>query len=207
MEGMTNRFKLISIFTLAFVLSLSMSIQTACGEESKPSKEEAADDDSHLRGGIIYGKDHAYCLSAPNLWVLDNQAGVDQGLHAVFYPEGGSWSDSKAVMYSRIIDKGGNSLEEIIKDDLDHMKEGAPNFKALDQESIKCTQGAKAQIKFLSGDKFKSFEAIAYIEEPKKVVIIVLTARDEANFKSSVEPFKQLVKSYFWMTDNVKIEK
>lgn len=197
---MKQTIKKLHILSIAIALSLGVSVKTALGDE-------ALMPDAPLKGGIIYGKDHAYVLSAPNGWVLDNQSGVEQGLHAVFYPEGGSWSDSKAVMYSRIHDKSGKSIDDVIKSDLDHMKQDAPNFKALDQDSITCQKGSKALVKFLTGDKFGSHEAVAYIEEPKKVIIIVLTARDEDNFKSSVAAFNELVKSYFWMTDKVKIEK
>ncbi|MDX2104984.1 MAG: hypothetical protein SFY67_01150 [Candidatus Melainabacteria bacterium] len=197
---MTNTFKLLNLLALALAMTVGLSVGPAFADESKS-------EDAPLKGGIIYGKDHAYVLSAPDGWVLDNQSGVEQGLHAVFYPEGGNWSDSKAVMYTRIHDKANKTIEEVIKTDLDNMKQDAPNFKAEDQENITCQKGSKAVIKYLSGDKFGSFEAVAYIDEPKKAVIIVLTARDEGNFKSSVTAFNELVKSYFWMTDKVKIEK
>ena len=40
--------------------------------------------------GMIFGSDHAFCFTAPAGWVLDNQSGVQQGLHMVFYPVGQS---------------------------------------------------------------------------------------------------------------------
>jgi hypothetical protein len=39
-----------------------------------------------LCNGLIYGKGHAFVVKAPAGWTLDNVAGVNQGLHAVFYP-------------------------------------------------------------------------------------------------------------------------
>lgn len=194
--------KNMKLLALAFTLAFGLCASSVYAEEVKTPSDEAP-----LKGGIIYGKDHAYVLSAPDGWVLDNQSGVNQGIHAVFYPEGGSWSDSKAVMYSRINDKADKTLQDVIDNDLSHMSKDSTKFKSVDQDTITCTKGAKAHIKYLSGDKFGSFEAVGYIEEPKKVIIIVLTARDEKNFKDSITAFNQLVKSYFWMTDQVKIEK
>lgn len=199
---MTNTLNKLNTLTLALALSLGLCASSVLAEETPEQSSDAP-----LKGGIIYGKDHAYVLSAPEGWVLDNQSGVSQGVHAVFYPEGGSWSDSKAVMYSRINDKTDKTLQEVIDNDLSHMSKDSTKFKAVDKETITCSKGAKAHVKYLSGDKFGSFEAVGYIEEPKKVIIIVLTARDEKNFKDSITAFDELVKSYFWMTDQVKIEK
>ena len=41
-------------------------------------------------------------IGAPEGWVLDNQAGSDQGLPCVLYPKGSSWPDAKTVMYAKI---------------------------------------------------------------------------------------------------------
>lgn len=40
--------------------------------------------------GIVYDKKHAYSLTAPRDWVLDNTSGASQGLCAVFYLPGSS---------------------------------------------------------------------------------------------------------------------
>jgi len=200
------------LIALVLAVVFGLCAQSVLAEEVKKPQEllkELCDKegDAHFKGGIIFGKDHAYVLTAPKGWVLDNQSGVDQGIHAVFYPEGGSWSDSKAVMYSRINDKTDKTFQEVIDFDLKHMSQDAPNYKIEEKDPVTCTRGAKAHIKYLSGDRFNTFEAVGYIEEPKKVITIVMTSREEKNFKSSVDAFYELVKSYFWMTDQVKIEK
>jgi hypothetical protein len=53
-------------------------------------------------GGIVYGPKAAFSIAAPNGWVLDNQAGVEQGLPCVLYPKGESWADARTVMYAKI---------------------------------------------------------------------------------------------------------
>jgi len=37
----------------------------------------------NYRGGIVYGPKAAFNIAAPGGWVLDNQAGVEQGLPCV----------------------------------------------------------------------------------------------------------------------------
>jgi hypothetical protein len=41
----------------------------------------------NYRGGIVYGPKAAFNIGAPEGWVLDNQAGRDQGLPCVLYSE------------------------------------------------------------------------------------------------------------------------
>ncbi len=209
---MPNTFKHLALFSLCFALqfvgfSSNQLFAEETDTEAKETSSEATSKKDEREGmsGIIYGKDHAYNVTAPKGWVLDNQAGVEQRLHAVFYPVGQSWSDGKAVMYSRITAKNGRTFEQVISDDLKHQSQDAPDFKIEDKPQIECKKGAKATIKFLTGDKYDSYEAIAYIEETNNVIIVVLTSRDKASFAPAVEPFNDLVKSYFWMTDKVEI--
>ena len=51
------------------------------------------------RTGMMYGPGHAYMVTAPEGWVLDNQVGRSMGLHAVFYREGKTWRSAEAFMY------------------------------------------------------------------------------------------------------------
>ena len=206
---MPNSFKQIFALALFFSTQIGFTAPPVWAEESDDSaKEETKKDEKDERegmAGIIYGIDHAYNVKAPKGWVLDTQAGVQQGVHAVFYPVGTSWADAKSVMYSRIYDKKGRTFEEVIKDDLKHQATDAPDFKAEDKADIECTKGAKAKIKYLTGDMYNSNEAVAYIEEPKKVVIVVMSSREKGNFEPTLKPFEELVKSYFWVTDQVEI--
>src|SRR5205809_7180926 len=52
--------------------------------------------------GILYGPKAGFNISAPEGWVVDNEAGVEQGMPCVLYPKGSSWSDAKTVMYANI---------------------------------------------------------------------------------------------------------
>lgn len=56
--------------------------------------------------------------------------------------------------------------------------------------------GRKIVIRDFKGKGYNPFERVAYIEENTFVVMIVLTARDEANFSVNQDAFKQLVDTY-----------
>lgn len=99
--------------------------------------------------GIIYGKDHAFSLTAPKGWMLDNESAAEQGLHAVFYPKGKDWQDSPVVAYAR-----SRSLTEKMKTVEDQVKEtvagfhrdGSPDYKATKVKTIKTESGKEAVI-------------------------------------------------------------
>ena len=56
----------------------------------------------NYRGGIVYGPKAAFNISAPQGWVLDNEAGAGQSLPCVLYPKGSTWADAKTIMYAKI---------------------------------------------------------------------------------------------------------
>jgi len=44
--------------------------------------------------GIVRGPKAGFNISAPEGWVVDNEAGVNQGMPCVLYPRGSSWADA-----------------------------------------------------------------------------------------------------------------
>lgn len=160
--------------------------------------------------GILYGPGHAYALSAPDGWVLDNESGVDQGLHAVFHPDGGSWDQSAAVMYTNVVALGGEgpaSLEEVITEDIASARRSAEGIRVDPAASISTReQGRRATVYDFSHDAHGNRERVAYIGEPSVVVVIVLTARDKRSFRRSTSAFKALVESYVWISSDVRMD-
>lgn len=176
-------------------------------DDNKSSVKTPEKDPRECMTGILYGEGHVYKLKAPKGWVLDNQVAVDAGLHAVFYPVGGSWSDSLAVMYTRVQERDGRSVQEMIDTDVKHMGQDASGFKSTSEPEITTEDGKKsATVRHLSGDKFNSYEAVAYFEEPKLIALVILSARNKEAFDEALPAFKELTKSYSWISDKVKIE-
>ena len=178
---------------VAFSLLLTLQMGSASAQENT---------------GILYGDGHTYSLSAPKGWVLDNASGVDQGLHAVFYPEGGSWDGSPVVMYTNVARLGipdQGTLEEVIANDITSMREGAPLLKVEKLDAITTTaQERKAIVYRFSGDPNGNHEAVAYIGEVGIAVLIVMTARNKKLFQKNLKAFEELVKSYWWITTDVR---
>jgi len=158
--------------------------------------------------GIIYGKDHAFMISAPKGWVLDNQCGQDKGLWAVLYPTGSSWSSGTVVMYVNTASKTVDStLDDLIAGDLARQRQQSPNLHVSPGDPLPIADGSLARVNYLSGDKWGNYESIAYVEAPTVYVMIVLTSRVEAAYKHAQLAFADLVKSYRFLTKDVNIKK
>lgn len=148
--------------------------------------------------GILYGKDHVYELTAPAGWVLDNRAGVGQGLHAVFYPEGEAWGQSRAAMYTstgRL--EPGQSLAAFIEHELEGFSAGAGGEVRVEVGSpIAAASGARAEVRHLSGDRWGNRESIAYLDSAPVVAMVVLTSRDPSAYRAARAAFEELASSY-----------
>lgn len=58
--------------------------------------------------GMLYGKAHVLTFCAPSGWVLDNSIWNDQGIYAVFYPNGSTFEsakDSATIMYINVVER------------------------------------------------------------------------------------------------------
>lgn len=158
--------------------------------------------DTDANTGILYGKNHVFSVKAPKGWVLDNQSGVPQGLHAVFYQEGGSWENSLAVMYAQGVAKDSiaETINEFISNDSLSFFERDNSIKITNAPSLKTRRGKLAVVKWFS---YSEYEAVAYIDEEKSVAMIVLTSRNEEEFRKNYPAFEELVSSYWFIGDVV----
>lgn len=164
----------------------------------------------HMKTGIIYGENHVYSLTAPDGWVLDNNSGVSQGIYAVFYREGESWEKAETVMYTNtasLEDRAHKTLDQLIKYDLDNFKKEYSDILIIDAKDIVIKENVIAKVKYLSGKSYGNYESIAYINGGKTGVMIIVSSRTKQGFDNSLLAFESLVKSYFFMTDQMIIDK
>lgn len=171
--------------------------------------DEIGKSSEDANSGIIYGKNHVYTLTAPKGWVLDNKSGVSQGLYAVFYPQNSSWKDGVSVMYANVWEKQNTNqtVKDAIANDIAEFKKNSPDLKVEDAKAIELGKGKTATVRYFSNDTNSNSEAVAYIEEEKVVVLIILTSRTKKDFESSLPAFQELVGSYLFLTNKVVTEK
>jgi hypothetical protein len=170
----------------------------AHAQDAKPAAEDK-------NSGLVFGKDYAFAVSAPGGWVFDSESGIAQGLHAVFYPTGSSWKESKVVMYVNAAPKP-DTFDKFIEGDVAEFRKGAPRLKITDEESLAVAGKQRVSVKRFVEDQLGNYESVAYVEESKVVIIFVLNARTQADYDAALPAFRKLVSSYRFLSDKVVTE-
>ncbi len=149
--------------------------------------------------GMLFGENFVFYMTAPSGWVLDNQSGVSQRIHMVFYPQGGSWENSPVVAYgnSTPLTDSIRSVEDLVKHTVREFRQGGSLFiKSRKQKTIPLAEGKKADIYYYTGDQWANYEAVGYILEKKTINFLVYTARDKSVFEANLDKFFEILRSY-----------
>lgn len=159
---------------------------------------------NRVDGSILIGHDYSFILKEPAGWLLDGKSGKAQGVDAVIYREGESWKTGVAVMYARVIPKDSKereTIEKVIENDVNEFKNANGMSRVSDGTPLTTRDKKNVRVKDFYDAENKNFETVAYIDERKVVVIIVLTARQKEDFDKALAAFKSLVGSYFFVKE------
>jgi hypothetical protein len=149
--------------------------------------------------GIVYGPKAAFKIDAPTGWVLDNQAGVEQGLPCVLYPKGESWADARTVMYAKIASTQYEDAEEFASVAIKQMEKtrGKPKEKI---EQGKTGDGHSFFINQYPATKgYSQWERVAYVQLPKAVAYIVLSSRDQVSYRKDAPALRETLKTFVYL--------
>jgi hypothetical protein len=139
--------------------------------------------------------------------VLDNRNGLADRVHAAFYPQGSSWTDSPAVMYANGATRSsGETLDSFIADDIKTFRDRSPQIQVKEEPPIKTKDGRIALVRYFSGDRSGNHEAVAYIGEKSAIIVLALSARTQDAYERSLRSFGELVRNYTFISDDPKNE-
>jgi hypothetical protein len=158
------------------------------------------------RTGLLFGKNHAYFLTAPKGWIFDDEAAREEGIKAVFYPKGENWVDAETAMYTNwaAYDTTKNEkFTDIINADINNFKTNSKGIIIKKEKVILLDKKKKAIVYSFINEKEQFFEQVAYIEEKKGAVLIILTSKTKAGLSKNNAFFTELIKSYNFLTDKV----
>lgn len=147
---------------------------------------------------MLFGKNHAFKITATAGWVIDNENAVSQGIHMAFYPKQETWAKSPVIMYGRSIPTSQMpNIKSIVDQTVrDFHRNNSPNYKSKKQNVITLPEGKKAEIYYYSGDKWGNYEAVAYIQEQDTINYLVFNSRRKDSFDKYLSDFYETVKSY-----------
>lgn len=138
-----------------------------------------------------------FLVHAPPGWILDDEAGKEQGLLAVFYPHDSSWSEAGEVLYVNTVAKEPDqTLADVMLIDLARQREESPGVQMHPAAPLPIADGTLVPVNDFSGDTWGNLESVAYADGGDVWVMIVLTARTTEGYTRAHSAFAQLVHSY-----------
>ena len=123
----------------------------------------------NIPAGIVHGPKAGFNISAPEGWVVDNEAGKGQDLPCVLYPKGSSWSDAKTVMYAKVASPQWEGVNAFVATAIKEMKakHGMPKEKIA---SGKTKDGHDYFINEYPATKtYSQWERVGYVQLPQGV--------------------------------------
>jgi tetratricopeptide (TPR) repeat protein len=153
----------------------------------------------NYRGGTVYGPKAGFNISAPEGWVVDNEAGKEQGMPCVLYPKGSSWTDAKTVMYANIAGTEFEGVNVFVAMAIKEMEKirGRPKEKIA---SGKTKDGHDYFINEYPATKtYSQWERVGYIQLPQGVAFIVLSSRDQASYRKDSGALEKVLKTLAYL--------
>ena len=146
-------------------------------------------------GGIVYGPKAAFKISAPEGWVLDNRAGVIQGLPCVLHPKGESWQDARTIMDAKIASPEFTEVDQFVARAIKEMQKVHGTLKR--KVVVGKTGDGNSFIinEYPATKSYAQGEQVAYVQLPGAVAYIVLSAR-ESGFRKDRPTLPEVMKSF-----------
>jgi hypothetical protein len=135
-------------------------------------------------------------LMPPKNWILDNQSGVSQGLHCVFYLKGFTWENSPVIMYAQI---HSGDLKSFLDFALKEYKNDDPKFQHKFFKSRKAQQKYDCEEYDNYIGTYGSYERVAYIEVDSTVCYVVFSSRTKTNFDKYAKVIDEVVDSFTFL--------
>ena len=169
------------------LLALAISsICTLLGEETVPR-------------GVVSGPKASFSITAPDGWVLDTEAGKEQGFSCVLYPKGSSWSNAKTAMYAKVASPEWEGVNVFVAWAIKEMKakHGMPKEKIA---SGKTKDNRDYFINEYPATKtYSQWERVGYIQLPQGVAYIVLTSRDQASYQKDSGALEKVLQTLMYV--------
>ena len=162
--------------------------------------QDASPRDELGEGAILYGEDFAFMIGAPENWAIDSRIGHQLGVLAVMYPRDPGWTDAPAVMYAAHFDKVDTlTFAQVVALDLERTRRESPGIEIERVDPIVTSAGDTAVVYHTTGDRHGNHDAVAFVDQPTVVVMVVLTSRAPEAFAAILPAYEKVVASYLYM--------
>jgi len=185
--------------SLATQLVLALLASLAVAQQSDRAKVKAPPQKSGA--AIVYSEGGAFLIEGPKGWIVDRETGQQIGTCCVYYPMGATWDDAETVMYPNIATKGPGqkTLAELMDSDLSEFRDHNPGMAYEDGDDIPLKNHRSAKLRYFYHVNRGSSEAVAYIDEPKIVALVVVSSRTKKGLDESIPLLRSALQTYAYM--------
>jgi len=149
-------------------------------------------------GQVFVGPGYAFGVSAPAGWGGEKPAFAP----VLFHPSQFSGEASPVVIYVRPVSKGqvgAATPAQLNAIDLKGMRAQWPQIRSTKAGALHVRSKERVPTYTFTGGKY--FERVAYVDHPKTITVIVLSAETKEEFSSSMGAFEHVVSSYQWIPE------
>lgn len=153
-------------------------------------------------GTIFVGRHFSFVLKEPAGWIMNTEVAKPQNLEVVLYRQGSSWKGAVSVMYARVIykDETQATVEKVISNDVDDFLKLSKDSTVSNSAPLETRDKKNGISKVFYDAANRNYESVAFIDEPKVVVILALSSRNKIEYEKELPAFKALVGSYFFFS-------
>jgi len=206
--GMFRRMSAVAILILGLSVPSSLVAQADSAEKtSAPRSGAPATDSVDMNGGIIYGQNYAYYLHADSGWVMDHALETTMSSNSVFYQQG--YPPLQAPVYIVSLVWPRDSLTTVDHFILSYFNSFKTTYAdgILDTcPSLPTAADLNLAVRQVSTDSSNYYERTAFYGAPGSVIGITMWSRYPRNFQDCLDSFARTVKSFRYLTNNVRIE-
>ena len=178
---------------------LLIFLYVSVGLFAAPQVSQKAED---MKSLIIHGENFAFTISEPEDWTVNINDAVRKSLNAYFVIDGYTYNNTPGLIYIRVLNKQGLTVEQHLKADMDKFskKDMEVIFEEFTPPVISYHFASK---KYRIGDRYCDY--LCYVDPGDKsdyYVIFVLSS-DMKQCSEYNDLYRQFLKSFFWITDQV----
>jgi hypothetical protein len=158
---------------------------------------------------VVEPNKYSCTFAVPKGWEYSFDQGKEFGVPLVFFPKGGSFRNSKTIIYVNEINEFcvpncAGAIPRAIDHEMEQSRADSPSLKVTIGTPLKIQAGGQAAVRILTGlrDPHQVKEALAFIEHNETIVLLVLTTGDTKTWEQDYALFTEIVSGHKFFTCN-----
>ena len=166
-----------------------------------PARSGATEDAKPV---LVRGDAYAFLVDTPPGWQHDCETLADDGICALFYRPGESFTTAPVVLYVNPREPDSLGLEHAIARDVADLREKAPAVVMRDEPPLYARFQRPVLVRrFEHAGGAGTTELAGYLAEKTCTILFVASAKTPDDLERAHAAFARLVQSYDWITDRV----